>query len=148
MTEYNIILSARQSGKTYRLMTEIHEMIVAGRYGEVLVVFPAHNWAHWWVRAWQDRFPWVPIPEHISINNTLNVRGRRLAKVYVEDVDQIQDGIYNERFNDIWPALVSPFGDEEVVFTSSLLDINQRSHSTNIKPVDVLKKTRKRLWKK
>lgn len=129
MIEFNVIQSGRREGKTHTIMTEIHEWIVAGRLAEILIVFPAQNWVYWWTREWQSRFPYVPMPKYVTLTNTMSVRGARFSKIYVEDVDGIESGIYNPKLLDIYPCLLSPLGDEEVIFTCSPLELNQRSHN-------------------
>ena len=143
MTEFNVIFNGRQMGKTYTIMTEIHDLIVAGRATEVLIVFPAVNWVHWWVREWQSRFPFVPMVDYTTINNNLNVRGKRYSKIYVEDVGNIDDGVHNNRLEDIFMTLLSPFNDEEVVFTCSPIELNQRSHNGRVTKADVFARYKK-----
>ena len=140
MIEFNVIQSPRQGGKTYTIMTEIHDWIVAGRLAEILIVFPAQNWVYWWTREWQSRFPYVPMPKYVTVNNTMSVRGARYSKIYVEDITSIEDGIYHPKLLDIWPCLLSPLDDEEVIFTCSPLELNQRSHSAKYTKWDVIKK--------
>lgn len=141
-----MIFSGRQAGKTYTIMNEIHDLIVAGRRAEVLIVFPNMTYLHWWTRMWESMFPHIPMPKYVSIGNTMSVRGLRVAKIYVEDIDGYENGIYDERFNNIWPALFSALNDEEVVFTCSPFPLNQRSHSQYVTVADVMLKARKR-WR-
>lgn len=132
MIEYNVILRGRGGGKTWTIMHEMHDLILAGRATDILVVFPDTNYLIWWRRMWSELFPQVPMPRYISIQRCERVRGLQVVKIYVEDIDGYEDGIYDQRFEYIWPCLRSPLGDEEVIFTSGWLVLNQRSHSKTI----------------
>ena len=125
MIDRNVIFGGRQVGKTYTIMQEINEWIVKGRRAEILVVFPTAEYVHWWSRMWQYHFHNTPMPEYITINNRLKVRGRFFSKVYVEDVDMYEHGIYDERLREIEVSLRTPLNDEEFVFTSSPIVLNQ-----------------------
>lgn len=127
MIERNVILGGRGSGKTYRIMTEIHELLTTGQRPEVLVVFPTLDYLHWWVRMWQDRFPHIQPPDYVSIASMHRIRGRRFSKVYVEDVDSVRDGIYNEAFRDIEIAIAHS-EDPEITFVSNWILENQKAH--------------------
>lgn len=127
---HSVIVSGKQMGKTYTMMTEIHDLIVRGRHGDVLVVFPTSNYLHWWVREWQNRFPWVPMVDYTIGNNVLKVRGRQYGKIYVEDVDAYPNGIYEDKFQDLNMCLVGD--DAEIVFSCSLLPVNQKSHNATV----------------
>jgi hypothetical protein len=124
----NIIQRGRGGGKTYAIMTEINDLITQQRRQEILVVFPDHHYVYWWVGEWRRRFGSTPPPEYITVANRLKLRGRRVAKVYVEDVDQIPDGIYNDVFREIAPAMWSAFDDAEIICTSSWIGMNQITH--------------------
>lgn len=145
MIEHNVILNGRGSGKTWTIMNEMHELILAGRRAELLVVFPDVHYLSWWRNMWDGLFPQVPMPRYISINNRVRVRGLQVAKIYVEDIDGYEQGIWDERFRDIWPCLFSPFNDEEVVFTSSWLPLNQRTHSRIASRESVIAAARKKM---
>ena len=125
----NIIQAGRGAGKTYTMMTEINELITQQRRQEILVVFPDHHYVYWWVGEWRRRFGSTPPPEYITVANRLKLRGRRVAKVYVEDVDQIPDGIYNDVFKEIAPAMWSALDDAEIICTSSWIGMNSKTHS-------------------
>lgn len=142
MIQFNVITNGRAGGKTWTIMHEMHDLILAGRRADVLVVFPNMSYLSWWRGMWEDLFPQIPMPRYISINNRERVRGLQVAKIYVEDIDTYENGIWDQRFYDIWPALRSAHNDEEVVFTSSWLDLNLRSHSRITKKSDVLRRLR------
>lgn len=95
----SVLFGTRQSGKTYTIMTEIHDLILAGERAGILVVFPNMSYVHWWINEWRRRFPSIPPPTYTSIESMDRVRGRRLRDVYVEDIDGVADGIYHEKLN-------------------------------------------------
>lgn len=128
MTVRSIIQGGRGAGKTYRMMSEIHSLLISGRRPDVLVIFPEMRYVHWWIREWQDRFPQVPPPDYMTIGNMpFRIRGRKVARVFVEDVDSIPDGIYNPAFLDLYPAMAS-FDDSEITFTSNWILENLTAH--------------------
>lgn len=134
MVEHNVILGGRQSGKTWRIMHEIHDLIVAGQVKDsIVVVFPSLDQAYFWVRTWHDLFGTMQPPIYVTINNRLKLRGRILARIYVENVEHYDDGIYDERLQELQIGLHSVLGDEEVIYTSGWLPLNQRSHSKTVK---------------
>ncbi len=138
-----MIMSGRQLGKTYAVMTEIQAHIVAGiPPSEILVVLPQTRQIHYWTRAWEARFgPSIRIPVIASFSSAIPRAGNRMfRKMYIEDVDLYDDGIYERNLENIFYSLRSPFGDEEVVFTSSLLAVNQRTHSVMSDAAGILRK--------
>lgn len=113
----DVIQSGRGSGKTYTIMQEIKEAIVAGTApSEIAVVLPDASYIHWWTRMWQHLMGTsVRPPEIMAYTNAgIRLRGARLKRLYIEDIDGYAEGVYDSRINDILPA-----ADEEVVFTSS-----------------------------
>lgn len=126
----SVIQGPRRTGKTTRMMSEIRDLIVAGRHGEVLVVFPEIRYADWWLRMWRSLYAAVSPPKYVTISNLIPARGRYLSKVYIEDIDNYDEGIYDPRLEDL--VLYSQLGDEEAVFTSSPHEINERSHSRTV----------------
>lgn len=145
-----VIQNGRRGGKSNEVMGEIHELIVAGRGSEVLVVFPDQRQAYHWVREWHDVFPHLTAPEYTTINNMLKVRGMQLSKVFIENVEDYEHGIYEPKLDYLWPCLRSAFNDEEIVFTSSPTELNARSHSVVVTKQDVVAKYKRRLglWMK
>lgn len=137
-----VIQNGRGGGKSDAVMGEVHELIAAGRASEVLIVFPDQRQAYHWVRMWHDVFPFVLVPEYVTINNMLRVRGRQYSRIFIENVDTYENGIYEEKLDYLWPCLRSPFNDEEITFTSSPLELNQRSHSATSTRADMLRKYR------
>jgi len=133
----NVIQSNRGEGKTYQIMTEINELVVQQRRQDVMVVFPDVRYAYWWISAWRNRFGSTPPPDYITVQNRLKLRGRRLAKVYVEDVDTLESGIYDDLFAEIEPSMWSAHGDVEVVVTSSPIALNNRTHSRITTSADI-----------
>lgn len=115
MTEH-VIYNDRQGGKTYTIMTEIHDLILAGERPWIMVVFPTMNYVHWWGRMWMARFPSIPLPNYTSVQGMDRVRGRKLRHVFVEDIDGVVDGIYDPKLNHLRAALV-PGG--TITFTCS-----------------------------
>lgn len=124
-----VVQNNRQLGKTERIMHEIHEFMLAGRRRDVLVVLPAMSHLYFWKASWDSLFPQMPMPDYVTMTSRERVRGRQFAKIYVEDIDTYQEGIYDPALWDLWPALRSPHGGEEVVFTSSTISLNQKSHN-------------------
>lgn len=145
-----VIQNVCRGGKSNEVMGEVHELIVAGRASEILLVFSDKQQAYQWVREWQDVFPFVPAPDYVTINNMLNVRGKQVSRVFIENVEMYENGIYEEKLEWLWPCLRSPLNDEQIVFTSSPLELNQRSHSATVKVADVVARYKKRLglWTK
>lgn len=139
-----VILGERRAGLTSTLHSEIHDQVVKGQRRN-LVVFPSANYIHAFVRTWHDDFPFVPVPDYTLIGNLLKIRGMQYQCIYVEDVQNYEEGIYDPRLELLY---ISLFNNDtvEVLFTASKLPLNGRTHSANIKPADVLVKTRKRLW--
>lgn len=139
MIDFNVIQNGRGGGKTYDIMTEIGNLVVAGRRPEILIVFPAINYLHFWSGEWRRRFGGMPMPEYVAINNTLKIRGREFSKIYVEDINTYEDGIYDQRLEmSVFPYIYGVHGDCEVVFTSSQIPTNQRSHSVVKTSQDVM----------
>lgn len=139
----NVVLNGWGKGKTYEIMSEIHDLIIAGRGSEILVVFPTLDYLHWWTRAWQDRFPQIPMVDYVSVTNTLKLRGRFYTKIYVEDIDLYDEGIYDERLIGITVSLRSHSNDEELVLTCSPTVLSLRSHSRITTSKDVMKRLKK-----
>lgn len=139
-----VIQNVRGGGKSDAVMGEIHELIVAGRGPEVLLVFPTQSQAYHWCRVWQDVFPFVPVPEFVTINNMLRVRGRQYSRIFIEDIHEYELGIYEPKLDYLWPCLRSRFNDEEVVFTSSPTELNARSHNATMTRADVWARYKRR----
>lgn len=118
----SVVFRPRGMGKTTLIMDEIHELAVQNRTQEVLVVVHDARHGQWWENVWRDKYPALRPPRIMSIQNTLPIRGRRFEKIYVEDVDVQEDGIYSVKLRDVLPALVFA-RDPELIFTCSPLDI-------------------------
>lgn len=144
MIERSVIVAGRQCGKTYTMMSMIHDLIVEGKRSEILVVFPAANSVHSWIRMWQDRFPFLPMVEYTTSQNLLKIRGAQFGTIFVEDVDYYSEGIYDPKLIELeYHCLRS---ESEIIYSCSPLNINQRSHSATIKPAAVMERTRRRLF--
>lgn len=133
----------RGTGKSYTIMTEIHDHIVVGiPPSEILVVLPVVRQIHFWTREWEARFgPSVRLPEIMGHDSAvIRARGKSFRKMYFEDVNMYEDGIFDSRIAEVVDSLRSPFKDEEVVFTSSLFTLNQRTHSAMSDADAVLRK--------
>lgn len=141
-----VILNDRGQGLTSTVQSDIHEQVVKGQRRN-LVVFQSVDRVHSFVRTWHADFPFVPVPDYCTINNTLKIRGSQYQRIYVEDVHEYAEGIYDPRFNDVFISLFN--NDEvEIVFTASRTEINSRSHSRTISRVDVMANAKKRLrWR-
>lgn len=120
MAEEFVRFAPRQAGKTYATMTEIHDLILAGERPGIMVVFPTMSYVHWWGRAWMERYPSIPMPNYTSAQAMDRVRGRRLRHVFVEDVDTIQDGYRNEKFDYLYAAVAND-PDATITYTCSPL---------------------------
>lgn len=113
----DVIQNGRGAGKTYTIMQEIKEAIVAGTApSEIAVVLPGSYHIHNWTRQWQYLMGTAMRPPEIMSYTTagIRLRGARLKRLYIEDIDGYAEGVYDSRINDILPA-----ADEEIVFTSS-----------------------------
>lgn len=125
MIERNVIFGPRQSGKTYAIMTDIHDRIISGERSDVLVVFPAMSHLTWWRDEWNKRFPHLPMPDYTSMNAMERVRGKRVKHVYVEDIDSDGDGIYADKLTWLYPCII---GDGSITFTCSPIPGNDTAH--------------------
>ena len=140
MIDRQIIFAGRGGGKTYRIMTEIHDLIKAGERSDIVVVFPTMNYLHWWTRAWQERFPFVAMPFYTSMQAMERVRGRRFKYAYVEDIDTDPEGIYNEKICD-W-LVFSMLEGGTITFTCGINLLNERSHNEHKTPAEIMRETR------
>lgn len=107
-------------------MQEIKEAIVAGTApSEIAVVLPDSSHIHWWTRMWQDLMGTSVRPPEIMVytNAGFRLRSARLKKLYIEDINEYEEGIYDPRIIEILPVA------EEVVFTSSWILLNLESHT-------------------
>lgn len=123
----HVIQAGRGAGKTYNMMTAVHEYVQAHSWEGVVIVVPDHRMVHWWVRSWQERFPFLSVPNVLSVRSLDRVRGTRLRRVYIEDVDRFEDGIYDQSLEMVWFALRGD--DSEVYVTSSLNRLNDAAHT-------------------
>jgi hypothetical protein len=124
MAEEFVIFNGRGGGKTYTIMTMIHELILAGERPWIMVVFPTMGHVHWWGRMWMERFPSIPMPNYTSAQAMDRVRGRRLRHVFIEDVETIQDGYRNEKFDFLWAAIA---GDPDATITYTCSGLPEQS---------------------
>lgn len=138
MIDKQIIFGGRQSGKTYTIMNEIHDLIRVGERDNILVVFPMMSYLHWWTRAWQHLFPHVPMVRYTSMQAMERVRGLRVKHVFIEDIDHDADGIYSPRLDWLYPAIS---GDGTITFTCSTTVLGDRSHSKSKTPAEIRKET-------
>lgn len=114
----DVIQNERGSGKTYTIMQEIKEAIVAGTApSEIAVVLLGSHRIHDWTRQWQYLMGTTVRPPEIMTHTTagIRLRGAHLKRLYVEDIDGYRDGIYDPRIMDIIHCT------KDVVFTSSCL---------------------------
>ena len=126
MIEREIIFARRGGGKTYKIMTEIHDLIRSGSRADVLVIFPTMSYLHWWTREWEERFPHVPMVAYTALTAMDRVRGRTFKNVYVEDIIMDDEGINSTKLTWLYPCLK---GEGTITFTVRPIEINQRSHS-------------------
>ena len=129
-----IIQAGRGAGKTYNMMTAVQEYVNAHSWEGVLVVVPDHRMVHWWVREWQQRFPFLTVPKVLSVRSLDRVRGYRLHRVFIDNVDWLEDGIYDQDLDMVWFALRGDAYEAEVYVTSSLNRLNDSAHT----PYEVL----------
>lgn len=150
MIERNVIFNGRGGGKTYTIMTEMHELIVQGRRSDILVIFSTLDMAYWFKREWEYRFPHVQMPRYTSINAMDRVRGLRVAKVYVENIEQIPDGIYNEKLNWVLPCFVDAV-DPEIIFTCHPTELGDKFFDDYEPPAydpSVSVKLKRKMWER
>lgn len=126
MIEKQIIFGDRRSGKTYRMMTEIYDLVSAGHRNEILIIFPAMSYLHYWQREWERRFPFVPMIRYTSLNAMDRVRGMYVKHVFIEDINFEQDGINSEQLRWLYPCFR---GDGTITFTASPTTLSLRSHN-------------------
>lgn len=125
MIERYVLQGGRGGGKTYAIMTEIHDRIIAGERANILVIFPTMNHLTWWRDAWNQRFPHIPMPDYTSMGAMNRVRGKRVKHVYVEDIDSSDEGIYAEKFMWLYPCIQSH---GTITFTCSPIIGNDTAH--------------------
>lgn len=131
----------RQNGKTYDMMSEIHEHIVNGSRQSILVVLGDMREVQFFADQWALRFPRLPRPDYVNLHNTLRIRGRQYEHVYVENVDLLDDGIYDERLQTITVG-IPPGG--TITFTSSPNLWSEQSHRKVVTTNDIIRRYRKR----
>lgn len=117
MVETFVIQNQRQTGKTYTLMSEIHDLIVAGHQEDVVIYGPNHEWLYHWTRMWRERFNVLPFPDYVLGDNFLGVRHRMYRYVFVDDIDFLNDGIYSSLLQYLFA--LHP---EQMTFTCSIAD--------------------------
>lgn len=140
-----VILGDRRTGLTSTLHSEINSQIVKGQRRN-LIVFATADRIHGFVRTRQGDFPFVPVPDYTLINNLLKIRGMQYQCIYIEDIQDYDDGIYDSRLGNLFLSLYN--NDEaEVVFTASRLELNQRSRVVSVTPQEVLQRAKRR-WRK
>jgi len=96
MVETFVIQNHRQTGKTWAIMSEIHDLILDGHKENVIVYGPNHEWLYHWTRMWRERFNVLPFPDYVLGDNFLGVRSRLYRYVFVDDVDFLEDGIRSD----------------------------------------------------
>ena len=144
MIQREIIFGGRGCGKTYQIMTEIHELIRDGKRADILVIFPTMNYLHWWTREWQNRFPHVPMVSYTSMQAMDRVRGRRVKFVFIEDIGESDDGIYSEKLEWLYPCL--SFGGT-ITFTCRTTLLGDRSHSRSKTKKEIRLETLRKMQK-
>jgi len=122
-----VIQAGRGAGKTYNMMTEIRRYMTEHSLPRVLVVLPSASHIHWWTRSWQERFPFLTIPRIVSVRDIYRASGYRVDRIYIDNIDLIEDGWWNNELNDLWYCLTGD--DPEVYITSSLDSLNQEAHT-------------------
>lgn len=128
----HVIQAGRRAGKTYNMMTAVQEYVNAHSWEGVLVVVQDHRMVHWWMREWQQRFPFLTVPKVLSVRSLDRVRGYRLRRVFIDNVDMLEDGIYDQDLQMVWFALRD--AEAEVYVTSGLNRLNDSAHT----PYDVV----------
>lgn len=138
MTEY-VMQSNRRCGKTYTIMTEIHDLIIQGRRSEILVVCPSLNYVYWWVREWQRRFPHLPMVDYTSMQAMDRVRGKWYSRIFVEDINlsPSEEGMYDEKLNLL--RFTARAEDAEIVYTCCPSSLSLRSHSKRASVTELIK---------
>ena len=130
--DIQIVQAGRGAGKTYSLMNEINDALKTTNWSEVMVVFPEAQYAHWWIREWQIRFPAARVPNYVTANSTYRARGHSLRRVYIEDVDQFPDGIYDDSLQTVFFGI--RFDNATVLANSNTILINARTCETEEPP--------------
>ena len=120
-----ILTGGRQSGKTYTIMQEIHNLILEGLRPSILLVFMYLSSAEDWLAMWNRLFPQQPMPQYTTIENRLGIRGRTFEYVYIEHVESLAEGVYDPRIGEI--VMMNAGG--VVTYTYSPTVLSLRSHS-------------------
>lgn len=115
----SIVFNGRRTGKTTWVMQQIHDLAIQNRTHEVLVVVSDSRMREFWVRTWRFEYPALTVPKIVTISNPLEARGRRFEKIFIEDIEDNEEGIYDHKLlMDVLPCLINA-RDPEVVFTCS-----------------------------
>lgn len=122
-----VIQAGRGAGKTYNMMTEIRKYMTEHSWERVLVVLPSASHVHWWTRVWQERFPFLTIPRTVSVRDIYRTAGLHVNRIYIDNIDLIEDGWWNTDLDYLWPCLTGD--DPEVYITSSLDPLNFYAHT-------------------
>ena len=125
----------RQSGKTYTIMQEIHNLILEGLRPTILLVFVTASQAAYWQAQWNLLFPHLPMPRYVTVENRLGARGFTFSNVYIENVNLLDEGIYDNRLMEIGTS-VKPEG--SITFTYSPTALSNRSHSRTVTKENLL----------
>lgn len=113
-----VYVKDRQGGKTTWLLDQVHNLVVAGRGSEVLIVVSNTRMIEYTKKAWRSRFPALRMPDIIALTNTIGTRGRRYSKIFVDDIEVSPYGWADDKISDLLPCLVWA-DDPEVFFTAS-----------------------------
>lgn len=117
-----VINSSRGLGRTPGIIEEIQAAL--GARESVLVVCHSGPDIEEFMAIWNDRLPYYARPEYMSMNNRIRAYGRRFDRVYVEDVEFLDGGIYDPYImQDILPSV-----QKSITFTAAPTELSQRSH--------------------
>lgn len=74
----------------------------------------------------------VPVSDRskvLSVRSLERVRGYRLRRVFIDNVDMLEDGIYDQDLDMVWFSLRGDAYEAEVYVTSSLNRLNDSAHT-------------------
>ena len=111
----------RQSGKTTWLMGEVYDYVRTNGSARVVVSLPTYQALKLWSDMWRSKYT-IPVPKCVVATNTLPVRGFPADRVFIDEVNWLQDGIYDEKVMDLAMCLANGGVDAAMIMTYTVED--------------------------
>lgn len=106
----------RRSGKTTWLMEGVYDYVRTNGSARVVVSLPTYQALKSWSDLWRSKYT-IPVPKCIVATNTLPVRGFPADRVFIDEVNWLQDGIYDEKVMDLLMCLAYGDPDAAMIMT-------------------------------